>query len=121
MKHITDHIRDRLMSTFLPADDEIGRHAHESINSIIDRKRGSDFDRKCNNRLIIGTYRYEDGGKYDAVGSAIKRLTRYHNGDHNQEYLVDAANLCRVEYDNPLYDDVYFDAADDGEHAGEIK
>lgn len=120
MKTVTHHIRNHLLSDIIIDTDDLGRHANESMNSIIGRKRASDYDQRCNQRLVVGTFRYDNGYKYDAIGSAIKRLQKYQAGDHNKEYLVDAGNLCRIEYDNPLYDDVYFDAADDGEHSEKI-
>lgn len=67
------------------------------------------FERLMRNRLVFGAYRYglrdfaagEPSG-HDAVGSAIARLRAYQR-DGNQEHLVDAANLCLVEFGCPMH------------------
>lgn len=68
----------------------------------------------------MGRYRYAkmnspDKGGYDCVGSAMKRLQLYVETG-NQEHLVDAANLCLVEFVAGDHPDKHFEAADDGEH-----
>jgi hypothetical protein len=71
-------------------------------------------------RLIMGAFRYgklHGQGKpaYDRVGSAKARLDLYLR-THNQEHLVDAANLLLLEFEEPSYPDAYFESADDGIH-----
>jgi len=61
-----------------------------------------DFVRKMSNRMVVGWFRYGPirdpaARPYDNVGSAIERLQDYLR-DGNLEHLVDAANLCLIEY-----------------------
>ena len=111
MKRITDHIRDRLIDTTSIGDKT------ESYGSLLKSEWSSTFERLMRNRLIIGRYRYgrldRDGDQnYDRVGNAIERLRMYQK-TKNAEYLVDAANLCMVEFVNG---DHHFEAVDDGPH-----
>jgi hypothetical protein len=78
------------------------------------------------NRLAIGYFRYchnfhsGERGKYNSVDSTIERLRRYKR-DGNQEHLVDAANLCMVEFVQPsCHPKPHFTASDDADHATEI-
>lgn len=84
-----------------------------------------EFEQLMRNRILVGAYRYGDmrdqnKGKFDQVGSAIKRLQRYKESG-NAEHLVDAANLCLVEFRHPNHPDYHFEATDDGEHAEPLK
>ena len=75
------------------------------------------------NRLMMGFLRYEQYGKnsaYDAIGSAITRLTEYRS-TLNRELLVDAMNLIEIEWIRPLKDGAHWAASDDGEHVQEIQ
>jgi hypothetical protein len=84
-----------------------------------------EFERLMRNRLLMGRFRYgrldrtTDTG-YDRAGSAIKRL-RHYQSTGNMEHLVDAANLCLVEFKHSTHPDKHFDAVDDGEHTERTK
>jgi hypothetical protein len=72
------------------------------------------------NRLVMGAFRYGllkegSGGNYDSISSAIQRLKLYQQTG-NQEYLVDAANLCLVEFKCGSHENAHFKAIDDGVH-----
>ncbi|MBW2673149.1 MAG: hypothetical protein JRD89_07005 [Deltaproteobacteria bacterium] len=81
------------------------------------------FERLQRARMVMGYYRY--GGLstparraklYDNVGSAIYRLQRYYRTG-NQEFLVDAANLCMVEFMVPsCHHAPCWRPVDDGQH-----
>ena len=86
----------------------------------------ADFERLMRNRLLIGHYRY--GGladeppfkRFDNIGSAIARLKRYLT-DGNVEHLVDAANLCLVEFVKPdCHPNPSLRPVDDGPHKEEL-
>ena len=71
-------------------------------------------------RLLMGRYRYgrmdrTTDTNYDRIGSALKRLKRYRETG-NQEFLVDAANLCLMEFVHGYHPDKHFASIDDGEH-----
>ena len=82
-----------------------------------------EFEQLMRNRLVMGAFRYglmtKGSGKgYDSVSSAIERLRMYQlNG--NQEFLVDAANLCLVEYQAERHPNAHMEAVDDGLHVKE--
>ena len=76
------------------------------------------------NRLIQGWFRYhhdfsKSSGEFDAITSAIERLKIYQKTG-NQECLVDAANLCAIEFALPTQENVYFESGHDGEHAKKL-
>lgn len=85
------------------------------------------FERYMRNRLVMGYFRYGSlrnkarrGTHYDSVGSAIRRLKAYLKTG-NQEYLVDAANLCMVEFMVPsCHPSPEWRPADDGEHTRRV-
>ena len=80
----------------------------------------SEFERLMRNRLIMGAMRYgpltrQQNGEFANVESAIARLRRYQQTG-NTEHLVDAANLCLVEFTKGNHPKRHFAASDDGEH-----
>lgn len=89
-KTITEHIRARLLNEKL------------TLEQIKESQWSNRFEALMRNRMVMGYFRYgsiRDPGtpKYDNVGSAIKRLNLYLESG-NTEHLVDAANLCLVEF-----------------------
>jgi|GEM_PF-779127 len=82
-------------------------------------QRSEQFDDLCSNRLVLGHMRYgpvrQQKAVYDNIESAITRLRRYQETG-NREHLVDAANLCEVEFVNGRHPKGHWDPSDDGEH-----
>ncbi len=84
------------------------------------------FEQRMRNRLVMGFFRYGSLNSaerrkrhYDNVGSAIRRLEAYRRTG-NQEHLVDAANLCMVEFMVPsCHPAPGWRPIDDGEHTRE--
>ena len=79
-----------------------------------------EFETLMRNRLVMGAFRYglmrrsvKKG--YDRIGSAVKRLEEYRRTG-NTELLVDAANLCMVEFVTGEHPKKHFKAADGGSH-----
>jgi len=78
------------------------------------------------NRMCMGYYRYgshialgprSKGCAFDAVGEARQRLKDYQQ-DGNQEHLLDAANLCMIEFCTPTaHPNPSLISVDDGKHA----
>jgi hypothetical protein len=74
------------------------------------------------NRLIAGFFRYgvhideRRPSDYDQVRAAIYHLQTY-LADPNIEHLVDAANLCLVEFQRPSREGTYWNSVDDGTHS----
>lgn len=87
------------------------------------------FERLMHHRLVLGFFRY--GGQRDASkppyrngSSAIERLEKY-LVDGNREHLVDAANLCLVEWVRGAlgmgeHPDPTWKPIDDGTHTREL-
>lgn len=117
MKRINDHIRDRLEEVIdcRPVGDKA-----ENRDSLLCSEWSSDFEQLMRNRLLMGRFRYgrmdrTDQRNYDRIGSAISRLEKYKETG-NQEFLVDSANLCLMEFEHGSHPNKHFDAIDDGEH-----
>ena len=76
------------------------------------------------NRLLMGRFRYgalrrQEKGGYNNIGSAIHRLKLYRRTG-NLEHLVDAANLCLVEFVTGDHPNRHFEATDDGVHTDKV-
>ncbi len=117
----TQWLHDRLTSGLL---DVVGDKT-ESLGDLQETEWSYDFERLMRNRLLMGRYRYgkiahntEEPGNFFMVNSAISRLEAYKRTG-NLEFLVDAANLCLVEFESGAHPTVHFEAADDGQHVGE--
>ena len=96
----------------------------ESLEDLRRSEWSIEFETLMRNRLLVGRYRYAkmsapSKGAYKNVSSAITRLRRYQDTG-NLEYLVDAANLCLVEFVAGRHPNRHFDASDDGEHVEHI-
>lgn len=82
-----------------------------------------EFEELMRNRLVMGSFRYgllknNSGSGFDSIGSALERLRLYRDTG-NQEHLVDAANLCLVEFQAETHPNVHMSATDDGIHVKE--
>ena len=82
------------------------------------------FERLMRYRLMMGAFRYgpmrpQKPNGYDNIGSAIERLQAYREGG-NLEHLVDAANLCLVEFVTGQHPNRHFEAIDDGPHTKKL-
>jgi len=85
----------------------------------------SDFEELQRHRLVQGALRYgplNAPGKpsRDRASNIIKRIQKYQE-DHNLEHLVDAANLCMLEFEEGRHPDRHFSSQDDTQHTKEIK
>ncbi len=92
----------------------------ESLVELLQSEWSPEFESLMRKRLLVGRFRYgrmdrTHSTNYDRIGSALKRLHSYRETG-NQEYLVDAANICLLEFEHGDHPNTHFDAADDGEH-----
>lgn len=82
------------------------------------------FEKLRLNRMVLGFFRYGlitgNKNKYANVDSAILRLQKYQETG-NSEFLVDAANLCMIEFTQENHPKFHFDSIDDGIHTKQIK
>lgn len=82
------------------------------------------FERLQRERMLIGALRY---GRLNKPGKPlynrcedIKRRIVLYEKTGNQEYLVDAANLCLLEFEEGVHPNKHFNAEDDGTHTKEL-
>ena len=106
-----------------PARDK--QSAQVDIEELKRTQWSEEFEGLMRNRLVLGAIRYgklhaPNKPKYDRIGSAVKRLHKF-NKTGNKEYLVDAANLCLLEFEECNHPNQHFSAIDDGEHVSVIK
>jgi hypothetical protein len=105
------------------------RNAGKKKLTLLQRRRISEwvpeFYRLMRNRLIMGSFRYEPfeekrkhPWKYDTATEALVRIKRYQETG-NIEHLVDAANMCLLEFEFGNHPNKHFSPIDDGEHTKE--
>lgn len=97
-------------------------------DNLLDRLRETEwsprFERLMRNRLIMGSFRYQrfnekaQSFNYNGAMEAIERIQRYQD-DGNTEHLVDAANMCLLEFEFGSHPKKHFQSVDDGKHAKE--
>ena len=113
MKTITQRIRERL-------ERDLPRR-RPTLEELRNGQWSRDFEQLMRNRLVMGALRYEtfaekrSGHTYDLIGSTIERLTAYQETG-NMEHLVDAANLCMIEFETPSHRNPNWESVDDGMH-----
>ena len=79
-----------------------------------------EFEKLMRNRLLMGAFRYErlnspNKSNYPTATEAIKRICKYIESG-NTEHLVDAANMCLIEFLHGKHPNKHFSSIDDGEH-----
>lgn len=111
-------LRRRLLKTYESAK-------VPSLEKLRKTQWSKEFEELMRNRLLMGYFRYgplekQRPQQYDNIGSAIRRLNLYLETG-NQEHLVDAANLCLVEFVIPSHKKAHFESTDDGEHVKPLR
>ena len=91
-----------------------------SIESLSKTEWSPRFEQLMRNRLIMGAYRYGMLGvktkqQFDRVKSAKARLDLYAKTG-NTEHLIDAANMCLLEFVEGVHPLKHFAATDDAIH-----
>lgn len=122
MRFVHDQIRAHLLRSCGRIDEPLGQMQLDELQRT---EWSPAFERLMRNRLLMGAFRYgrlhEPHAAHDNVRSAIARLRRYLD-DGNQEHLVDAANLCLVEYvRGECHENPNLRAVDDGPHTEKRK
>ncbi len=124
MKHTHDIMRDRLLiaaKVISPLE-----KPHPTLDALRKSEWSPRFEQLMRNRLIMGSFRYElfevkrRRLKYDCAAEAIKRVKLFQETG-NIEHLVDAANMCLIEFEFSNHPNKHFAQIDDGEHAERIK
>lgn len=137
MNRTHDILRQRLLLRAGLAEPPPPKFTREQAEKLYESERLHEFEKLCRNRLVMGALRYgpladaphHDEHGYDEhvahgfpqslaarpgskrIASAIKRLIKYQETG-NQEHLVDAANLCGIEFEYGNHPRAHFDAID---------
>jgi hypothetical protein len=82
-------------------------------DEILKQEWNSEIDKLCQNRVVQGFYSYGPikinfgEGLVKALSMAENRIADYKR-TRNKEYLLDAMNYLRYEFDYPSLTDTYF-------------
>ena len=122
---VTEHIRKRLLVNVLACNYWQKADGSEKLPALASLRKSEwvpEFEDKMRNRLLMGTFRYElmvkkeKSFKYDCATAAIDRLKLFISTG-NTEHLVDAANMCMLEFKYSNHPNKHFSSIDDGAHA----
>lgn len=96
----------------------------KEFEEIVKSQWNEKFESLRRARMNLGYFRYGEikgnAKRYDNIGSAIVRLEEYRRTG-NSEFLVDAANLCMIEFTQENHPEFHFESIDDGLHTNQIK
>ena len=92
----------------------------KSFDDLWESEWSPEFERLMRNRLVMGAFRYgllNDPRKpqFDRMNSLRKRVEGYEKTG-NLEFLVDAANMLLLEFEEGNHPNKHFSSIDDGEH-----
>ena len=113
MRTVTERIREHLEAAAFP-------RVLPDLSSLRESEWCPEFERHMRNRLVMGAFRYglfsdPDKFAYQCLDSIRRRLAAFEQ-DGNLEHLVDAANLCMIEYVRGQRNGLVLNPIDDGEH-----
>ncbi len=103
-----------------------------SLKELLKTENHDEVWKLCNNRMLLGSFRYEllaqkekdhrEKGHtgYNLVGEARIRIGLYEETG-NREHLLDAINMCAIEFRFPSHPEAHFKPTDDGHHAEKIR
>lgn len=120
MRSVHDQLRQRLLHRAGLAENPI------TIELLQQTQWSHRFGALMRARLVMGFFRYGPNRdpqkpRFNNVSSAIERLALYLETG-NQEHLVDAANLCMVEFMLPgSHPAPCWEPEDDGAHVQEVR
>lgn len=119
---VTEHIRDHFLRRLgvVSANPFRPPHAALRLEGLRATEWSEEFEAFMRARLLMGAYRYAPIGaegkpEYSRTESIRRRLALYERTG-NLEALVDAANLCMLEFVEGRHPLRHFHAVDDGEH-----
>ena len=124
------HIRNYLRKRLHQQAGLVEPFAFEAdIEKLMDTEWSGTFETLMRKNLVMGAFRHDTlsnnlktGKRHKNIESAIARLKRYLKTG-NQEHLVDAANLCLIEFVIPgSHKDPYYHGIDEHNiHTEEVK
>lgn len=119
---VHDFLRKHLLEQLGYFDPEETRIA--DLDELKKSEWSKQFERLMRNRLIMGAIRYgrlnaPGKARYDRITSIEQRLSLYRE-TKNAEHLVDCANLCMLEFEEPSLNNVHFNATDDAIHTKKL-
>lgn len=116
---VTDHIRQHALQSVGYTEPQEQQKPLD-LEALRQSEWSPEFETLMRNRLLMGAFRYgvlnaPNKPEYNRTESIIKRVMLYEETG-NVEYLVDAANLCLVEFVEGAHPDKHMDSIDDGIH-----
>jgi hypothetical protein len=101
----------------MPENNYIPITTFKDVKELEESEWSPKFEKLMRRRLIMGSLRYgKINGKgkpqYDYVDAIIRRAELYRKTG-NQEYLVDVANCCLVEFEQEGHINAHFSSVDD--------
>lgn len=108
-----DILRERLLK-------KAAVYSYEQLEHLRKNEWSREFEILMRNRLVMGALRYgkmrnPDKASYNRV-KRMHELIRDYLETHNQEALVDIANLAMLEFEEGDFLDAHFTPSDDGAH-----
>ena len=128
MKTLHDILRDRLLVNVVAAEawpKADGSGLLPTVASLLKSEWVPEFEKLMRNRVLMGAFRYElmavkaEHFDYDLATEAIERIRRFIKTG-NTEYLVDAGNMCMLEFKYSNHPNKHFASEDDGVHAEKV-
>lgn len=114
-KTVTEWLRERLLQRVDVQNLQSVSGTELSLEEIREQECGDGFCEMMDNRLIMGYLRYGaikgPKEKFRGLKKARERLGKYEQTG-NLEYLVDASNFCRVEFNSSQHLNKHFRASD---------
>jgi len=89
------------------------------FDSLLQSEWCEKFDQLAKNKMVQASFRYglfKRNNEYDFI-EAMKNKIALYEKTHNLELMVDVRNYAMLEFKKPKYDDAYYHAEDDTEHA----
>ena len=117
-------VHDQLRESILTKAGLIKAERKPSLESLSKTEWSKKFETLMRNRLIMGALRYgllhaPGKARYNRIDSIRQRLDLF-DADGNAEHLVDIANLCLLEFEEPNHPKFHWKAQDDGQHQKEL-
>lgn len=117
-------VHDFIRQHFLESRGVFKRKSMPELVELEKSEWSSSFEKLMRNRLIMGAIRYgrinaRKKKKYNRVDSIRQRLDLYEETG-NAEHLVDIANLCMLEFEEPNHPNFHWKAQDDSIHTEEL-
>lgn len=124
-----DDMRDRLLANVTATEIWPQADGSDLLPAVAVLRKSEwvpEFEKLMRQRVLMGAFRYElmavksEHFDYDLATEAIVRIERFIKTG-NTEHLVDAGNMCMLEFEYSNHPNKHFASEDDGKHAERTK